>query len=66
MGWREGIQLDKMENNKDWEEKIDCLFPENDMKGDPKYAYLLFLEKEKKTHEMKIIIGILQENLPEI
>lgn len=37
------------------------------MKGDPKYAYLLFLGRKKKgMHQMKIIKGVLQENLPEI
>lgn len=55
-----------MENNKDWGGG-DCLFLENDMKGDLKYSYLLFLGKKKKgTHQMKIIKGVLQENLPEI
>lgn len=52
-----------MENNKNCV-RIDSLFLENDTKWDPKYDYLLFLRKA--TLQIKIMKGVLYENLPEI
>lgn len=49
MGWPEETQIKQKITRIGGE--IDCLFLKNDIKGDPKYAYLFFLRKKNSSNE---------------